>query len=1112
MNKNSSRWCALGWNCNSLDSIKQDQLNIIADSHSYPPHSRLTPSAHLSSQPLFIALTETKLTPLHTTPHLSDYNCYTNPAQLLQPPNPHTVSGGLLLYVKSSISSEHRPVLQHHSPYCLLVQTSLPLIGRCIIGVFYHRVNDIDSLSSIFRSMSSACSTGLPVFFVGDFNSRHESWCTRTEPAGTRLFDYCNSNSLFVMNPILAPRRPTRPSTIAPHLSSTIDLLITSHPHFISALQPSGSVRLSSDHLPLVFGGPVSKQQHIDRPPPYYRWRVEKGDWLGFTELQQRVITPLLPRFHHLIASSSPSLHQTTIDQIWNELCDVTLFAAHQKVGQCYVSDKSREHLFWKEPGVSDANKRYHHALRNYSHHRTPANHTILLNARSHFRFICYTAKQNVWSKLCRKLSDPANSKIFWNTFRSTLTTSSLPILNVHPKGSPLPLSLHEAMNNLAQHFANISSSTPHNDHSYNMLNTIHEHIHDERIENEQGVLDDLYSEEEVKVVCDNVKLQSALGPDEFSPYFLRHASPAFISAFTSIINFSWQHGVIPVGWKDANICPLFKGKDNPSSSPDSYRPISLTSIPCKVTERLVAKRIWTIFKPCSLQAGFRSHFSTTNNHSSLQSHIHLGRLTRRVVAFLDLSKAFDKVWIAGLLYKLRRIGINGRCYRWIRAFLIDRRIRIVIRSQQSDWFYITAGVPQGAVLSPLLFLIYIDDISIPRSISSPVFIIWLFADDIAVSSRDAGVDGDAQLQIGLSHIMLWCDTWLSHLNFSKSVIVIFSTNKNSTLPPPPPFHMNNKVLAVKSSFHYLGLTYSSNFKWQQHYINLLNRINTQLRLILRIITNTTPILTAITLIRALIIPTISFGMPFWRPTLLQCTHLQSRIVHPLRLALHLPASTHHLSILTECGILSPSMLWPRSALIYNHHCRQLPLHHPSVIMMSKSKTHLPWHTQLVKTLREWKINDASISVAGINSAASSQHLQLWRNSGKCKDYIQLHHPTSLSTPFYIRHDLPHHSRLRARLRLNRSYLNDSLFRRNISPSPLCSICHVPETPAHLLTCPLYLIPRRRLIADMTHLPPVNILLGELPRSTSSKQRRRHIHLLHCTGKFLSDVSSIRQL
>ena len=303
--RNDIGGCGLLWNCNRLSSVKSFQLSRIASPHSYPPHSH-PPSPHLPTQPLFIALTESKLTSVDDIPPLPGYIHYHTPA-VTDPLVPHrSESGGLILYIRSSVSSEHRPLLQHSSPYSLLVESHLPSIGRCILGVFYHREKDPNSLNSILKCMDSARTIGVPLVLVGDFNARHITWCSTTNSFGTRLFDYCSTSHLFVVNSLLAPHLPTRVSGSS---SSTIDLLISSHPHLFASVHPDPSLEVSSDHIPLTFS--INKKLHPnrhDRPPPYYRWRIEHGDWTKFTSIQNSLVNDFLPRLRHFTSlPSSPS-------------------------------------------------------------------------------------------------------------------------------------------------------------------------------------------------------------------------------------------------------------------------------------------------------------------------------------------------------------------------------------------------------------------------------------------------------------------------------------------------------------------------------------------------------------------------------------------------------------------------------------------------------------------------------------------------------------------------------------------------------------------------------------------------------------------------------------
>ena len=170
--------------------------------------------------------------------------------------------------------------------------------------------------------------------------------------------------------------------------------------------------------------------------------------------------------------------------------------------------------------------------------------------------------------------------------------------------------------------------------------------------------------------------------------------------------------GVFPCQWKFANVIPLFK-KDDRQSKLD-YLPVSLLCSLSKILEKIVFIRLYNFLLEIGclnlLQSGFHPGDSTVNQLIYLVHQIYQavedGKEVRMV--FLDISKAFDKVWHKGLLYKLKSVGIRGALLSWFESYLSNLQQRVVLHGQSSDWRQIEAGVPQGSVLGPLLFLIYI--------------------------------------------------------------------------------------------------------------------------------------------------------------------------------------------------------------------------------------------------------------------------------------------------------------------------------------------------------------------------------------------------------------------
>ena len=220
-----------------------------------------------------------------------------------------------------------------------------------------------------------------------------------------------------------------------------------------------------------------------------------------------------------------------------------------------------------------------------------------------------------------------------------------------------------------------------------------------------------------------------ACGHDRLSAKMLKEAGSTIVPSLCKLINKSLAQCKFPVGWKKANIIAIHKKDDK--STVSNYRPISLLTTLSKIMERIVFKHVYNFCHINKLitdhQSGFRPKDSTINQlaflyHTFCQA---IDNKKEMRIVFCDVSKAFDKVWHEGLLYKLSSIGICGHLLRWFQDYLSKRQQRVLVRGQTSDWGTIEAGVPQGSVLGLLLFLIYVNDMV--KVVSCGV---KLFADD----------------------------------------------------------------------------------------------------------------------------------------------------------------------------------------------------------------------------------------------------------------------------------------------------------------------------------------------------------------------------------------------
>ena len=238
----------------------------------------------------------------------------------------------------------------------------------------------------------------------------------------------------------------------------------------------------------------------------------------------------------------------------------------------------------------------------------------------------------------------------------------------------------------------------------------------------------------ELKLAIKKSNERSTPGLDRISNSMLKNLPHNTLEDILSLFNLSLLESNFPRSWKKACISMIPK-KDGMSSDPSNYRPISVTSCLGKILERIMTNRLNLFLEKNSLlvkeQSGFRRHRRTADNLMFLIQKISESFILGKSVCclFFDISKAFDRVWHDGLIYKLYSLGVPIYLIKWIISFLSLRQFCVVVNGCFSDMFIIRAGVPQGSVISPLLFSVYINDI--PKRDRSFMSYSLLFADGV---------------------------------------------------------------------------------------------------------------------------------------------------------------------------------------------------------------------------------------------------------------------------------------------------------------------------------------------------------------------------------------------
>lgn len=313
-----------------------------------------------------------------------------------------------------------------------------------------------------------------------------------------------------------------------------------------------------------------------------------------------------------------------------------------------------------------------------------------------------------------------------------------------------------------------------------------------------------------------NLKIRSSVGPDNIPNAFLHRYAEPLGHILTHLFRLSFDCIEIPDDWRMACVVPIFKKGDRLFA--DNYRPISLTSSICKLFEHVVSNFIVSFLEANNIltpfQHGFRKRLSTltqlvTTIHELASS---LDKAEQIDVIFLDFSKAFDRVPHSKLILKLQKIGLPITLIKWIQCYLSNRKQFVKINSCFSTTLPVTSGVPQGSVLGPVLFLIYINDISDVIDASS--IGLKLFADDCVLFKRISSSSDQANLQSNLDAVSEWCAKWSMELNCDKSVLLQVTNKKNAFTSS---YRLNNHTLKQVDEYKYLGVTITSRLTWSSH-------------------------------------------------------------------------------------------------------------------------------------------------------------------------------------------------------------------------------------------------------------------------------------------------------
>ena len=747
----------------------------------------------------------------------------------------------MLLYIKSELKSNQ--VLQqelqgtYESVWC---EVKLKDRDKLLVGSLYRSPNNTDKENEDFTEMMRRVSTypSSHKLVLGDFNCPRIDWTSETSKSGE---DNINSKMLECFRDTFWHQHVREATHHRPGCQSTlIDLIMTNEEGMIKNLNhlaPLGA----SHHQVLKFNFSC---YYIQSANQAHRLLHHKADFEGMRAELQEI------NWDNLLEGKQALETHKTIEETITKMTE-----KHTPKSKPSGRRSTKKPLWMNSKSLAKVKKKYH-TFKRYMDSREGEDYLKYSQARNQSRWECRKAIRDFEKKIAAEAKK--NPKSFYRYARSKLKTKTTIADLVREDGS-LASSDKEKAEALNEFFGSVFTRE-----DLDNMPTFEDRLFNSLLEDME------FTVEDVKKKLDKLKPDKSPGPDSIHPKILHELSDVLAKPLTILFQKSLQESMVPEEWKKSNVTPIFK--KGTKSSTSNYRPVSLTSVICKVMESLIRDKLMShmcnnnLLNNC--QHGFRTGRScVTQLLDMMETWTNILDSYGSIDAiYLDFRKAFDTVPHERLLLKLHGYGIRGNMLSWIRQFLVGRTQRVVVNSEKSKWSPVLSGIPQGSVLGPTLFILYVNDM--PDAIHSTLL---MFADDTKIFRRINSLADCEELQKDLEQLKDWSVKWLLDFNSSKCKRLHMGPN-NPEFEYSLPEGENSTKLEQTTAEKDLGVWVDKQLDFSRHVEEQAGKANRILGMIRSSFTYLdTPTLRK--LYTSLVRPHLEYANSVWNPLYLKDAH-----------------------------------------------------------------------------------------------------------------------------------------------------------------------------------------------------------------------------------------------